>query len=91
MTIDVAALAPRLQAALGDTLQVGDVLGVRGCASVFRNRVKRPGDTRLKGYLIISRGRASADTLYNDLGGLDVTRLLIALYAHRKEIGGDKP
>jgi hypothetical protein len=60
-------------------------------ANVNVNRAKRPGEPRLKGYLIISRGRTTADTLYNDLGGLDVARLLITMYAHRKEIKGDKP
>ena len=59
-------------------------------ADVNVNRSKRPEDTRLKGYLIISHGKV-ADTLYNDLGGLDVSRLLITLYARRKEIGGNKP
>ncbi|MBW7932592.1 MAG: serine/threonine protein kinase [Gemmatimonadaceae bacterium] len=51
------------------------------------NRAKLPSDTALRGYLIVSRGKTQADTLYDDLGGLDVTRLLMSLYAHRNELG----
>ncbi|MDH5315218.1 MAG: serine/threonine protein kinase [Gemmatimonadota bacterium] len=38
MPIDIDALRPRLQAALGDSLQLGDVLGTGGFAAVFRAR-----------------------------------------------------
>ena len=38
MPIDVDALRPRLQAALGDSLELGEVLGVGGFAAVFRAR-----------------------------------------------------
>ncbi len=38
MTIDVATLRPRLEAALGDQFQLGDLLGQGGFAAVFRAR-----------------------------------------------------
>ncbi|HSA54819.1 MAG TPA: serine/threonine-protein kinase [Gemmatimonadaceae bacterium] len=41
MTIDVDALRTRLAAALGDSLQLGDTLGVGGFAAVFRARDPR--------------------------------------------------
>lgn len=41
MTIDVEALRTRLAAALGDSLQLGDTLGVGGFAAVFRARDPR--------------------------------------------------
>ena len=55
------------------------------------NRAGRPGDTRLRGYLIIGRGKTSADTLYNDLGGLDLGRLLMALYSNRDKLKDRQP
>ena len=36
MSIDIAALRPKLEAALGDQLQLGDLLGQGGFAAVFR-------------------------------------------------------
>jgi eukaryotic-like serine/threonine-protein kinase len=36
MTIDITTLRPRLEAALGDRLQLGDLLGQGGFAAVFR-------------------------------------------------------
>ncbi len=56
--------------------------------TIFVNRTKRPNETRLRGYLIVSRGKTVADTLYDDLGGLDVTRLLISLMANKERFGG---
>jgi serine/threonine-protein kinase len=41
VTIDVDAVRPRLAAALGDALQLGDTLGVGGFAAVFRARDPR--------------------------------------------------
>jgi hypothetical protein len=49
-------------------------------------RQKQPGQPRLKGYLILSRGAVSTDTLYDDLGGLDLTRLLISLYVNGRKL-----
>jgi serine/threonine-protein kinase len=59
--------------------------------SIFVNRAKRPGESRLRGYLIITHGKTVTDTLYNDLGGLDVTRLLISLMANKERFGGKQP
>ena len=36
MSIDIATLRPKLEAALGDQLQLGDLLGQGGFAAVFR-------------------------------------------------------
>ncbi len=55
--------------------------------TIFVNRSKRPDESRMRGYLIISRGKTVADTLYNDLGGLDITRLLISLMANKERFG----
>jgi serine/threonine-protein kinase len=60
-------------------------------ANVDVNRAKRPGDTHLRGYLIITRGKTVADTLYNDLGGLDLGRLLMSLYSNRDALADKKP
>src|SRR4029078_5802112 len=38
MSIDIATLRPKLEAALGDQLQLGDLLGQGGFAAVFRAR-----------------------------------------------------
>ena len=59
--------------------------------TIFVNRAKRPDDAQLRGYLIVTRGKTTADTLYNDLGGLDVTRLLISLMANKERFGGKQP
>lgn len=55
------------------------------------NRTKRPGEARLRGLLVITSGKQSADTLYDDLGGLDVTRLLLSLFANRDKLKGPTP
>jgi hypothetical protein len=60
-------------------------------AAINVNRAKKPGDKRMRGYLIISRGKEHADTLYDDLGGLDVGRLMLSLAANREKLGGKKP
>jgi hypothetical protein len=60
-------------------------------ANIDINRVKRPTDTTMRGYLIVRRGKTQADTLYDDLGGLDVARLMMSLMANKKALGGDKP
>ena len=59
--------------------------------TIFVNRAKRRDEERLRGYLIITRGKTVADTLYDDLGGLDVTRLLISLMANKERFGGKQP
>ena len=59
--------------------------------TIFVNRAKRPDESQLRGYLIIARGKTVADTLYNDLGGLDVSRLLISLMANKERFGGKQP
>jgi len=55
------------------------------------NRAKRPDEAKLRGYLIVSRGKQQADTLYNDLGGLDFGRLLLSLATNREKLRGEKP
>jgi serine/threonine protein kinase len=55
------------------------------------NRVRRPGEKKLRGLVVISRGKLSADTLYDDLGGLDITRLLLSLYSNRDKLKGGTP
>ncbi|MHB0961772.1 MAG: serine/threonine-protein kinase [Gemmatimonadaceae bacterium] len=59
--------------------------------TIFVNRARRKNEMRFRGYLIIARGKTVADTLYNDLGGLDVTRLLFSLNANRERFGGKQP
>jgi hypothetical protein len=60
-------------------------------ANLDLNRAKGRGDAAMRGYLIVRRGKTTADTLYADLGGLDVGRLLMTLMANKKALGGTDP
>ena len=60
-------------------------------ANINVNRTRRPGEDHLRGYLIVAHGKLHADTLYDDLGGLDMTRLLISLVTNSKKLAGGKP
>ncbi len=55
-------------------------------SNVSVNRSKRPGESHLRGYLIIARDKTHADTLYDDLGGLDLGRLLTSMWANKDKL-----
>lgn len=60
----------------------------RGNVTVFASRPKPPAPNRLRGYIVFKRDSTYTDTLYSDLSGFDLTRLIIAMYANRTKLKG---